>query len=229
MSLARRLKHTWFLGKLSKTFLGSFQLHVPFSGRHQDSLHAGMVLGAQPLVYDQLLRWHTQRTCLCSQTARNRLCAMALVALVEIQAPMEVEGLQARGCNTGALIPTLPPSSSSAFGANSLPCASSNKLPYCFGFHHSTGGANKYLYSIQPSVPSTFLAQIVNPKGPDDGHMVAEASITLAHRTVPREERRASLHSFRKLSCRLHQPKTGGMRHKPSQQIVVCWHLNSRC
>ena len=33
------------------------------------------------------------------------------------------------GCNTSALIPTLPPSSSSPFGVNSLPCASSDKLP----------------------------------------------------------------------------------------------------
>ena len=33
------------------------------------------------------------------------------------------------GCNTGALIPTLPPTSSRAFGVNSLPSASSSKLP----------------------------------------------------------------------------------------------------
>ena len=53
----------------------------------------GTVLNDQPLVYEQLLRWHTQGNCLCSQTGRIRLCAVALVALVEIQAPMEVEGL----------------------------------------------------------------------------------------------------------------------------------------
>ena len=39
------------------------------------------------------------------------------------------KGTASCGCNTSALIPTLPPSSSSAFGVNSLPSASSSKLP----------------------------------------------------------------------------------------------------
>ena len=67
-------------------------------------------------------------------------------------------GIAACGCNTGARIPTLPPSSSSAFGVNSLPCASSNKLPV----HRSPGG-NRLIVR---------------------GWMAAKGSITLAHRTV---------------------------------------------
>ena len=88
MSLAWRLHHTRFLGKLSKTFPGSFQSHVPFSGSHQDaSMRERPVLNDQPIVHDQFLRWHTQGNGLCGQTGRNRLCAMTLVALVETQAP----------------------------------------------------------------------------------------------------------------------------------------------
>ena len=51
------------------------------------------VLDDRPLVYDQLLRWHTQGNCLRTQTVRNRLYVVALVAPVEIQAPMVVKEL----------------------------------------------------------------------------------------------------------------------------------------
>ena len=61
---------------------------------------------------------------------------------------------------------------------------------------------------IHPSVPSTFLAQIANPKDPNVGWMAAMASTTLAHRTVPEGEKRAFPHFFRMLSCRLDPPKT---------------------
>ena len=50
-------------------------------------------LNDAPLVYDLLLRWHIQGNCLCNQTARSRLCAMALVALVELQAPVVAKEL----------------------------------------------------------------------------------------------------------------------------------------
>ena len=65
------------------------------SGRHQDCLSArtALFLNEQPLVHDKLLRWHTQGHFLGRQTARNRLCAMALVALVEMTTSMEVQEL----------------------------------------------------------------------------------------------------------------------------------------
>ena len=123
------------------------------------------------------------------------------------------------GSNTGARIPSLPPLSSNAFGANSLPCASSNKLPV----HRSPGGNRLVvLVFITPlAVPKgTVFDPSIGPKnhpcsnreskGPDDGWMGAKASTTLAHRTMPREEWRASPHFFRMLSCRLDQPQTDG-------------------
>ena len=51
------------------------------------------VLNDQPLVYDQLLRWHTQGNCLRTQTVGNRLYMVALVAPVEIQAAKVVKEL----------------------------------------------------------------------------------------------------------------------------------------
>ena len=107
------------------------------------------------------------------------------------------KGIAACGWNTGTLIPTLPPSFPSAFGVNSLPCAPSKKLP----IHHSHGGnrlivraftsphnlqCQQALCLIHPSVPSTFLAHIVNPKGPNGGWRAAKASTTFARQTVPR-------------------------------------------
>ena len=95
-----------------------------------------LFLNGPPLVCDQLLHVHIQGNYLCSQTAQSQFDATALVALAEIRAPIEVEELAHVVACTGALIPTQPPSSSSAVGVNSLPCASSNKLP----FQRSLGG-----------------------------------------------------------------------------------------
>ena len=66
---------------------------------------------------------------LCYQTARHRLCARALVALVELQAPSVAEEFL-------VVVATQAPPSSSAFGANALRCALSKKVP----FHRSLGG-----------------------------------------------------------------------------------------
>ena len=164
--------------------------------------------------------WHTQGKCLWSKNLRNRLCAIAIVALVHYSGTNGGTGTAACGCNTGALIPTLPPSSSNAFGANTLPCASSKTSCHfivrlvaavlLFGLSPLHLQCQQVLYLIHPSVPSTFPAQIVIPQGPDGGWMAAKASTTLAHRTVPMEERRAFPHFFRVLSSRLDQPKTNG-------------------
>ena len=68
---------------------------------------------------------------------------------------------------------------------------------------------------IHPSVPRTFLAQIVNPEGPNDGWKAAKASTTLAHRAVPRREQRAFPHFCRMLSCRVDPLKADD---------ACCWH-----
>ena len=87
------------------------------------------VLNDPPLAHDLLLRWHIQGNCPnCSKSVRRngarRTCRTS------------GGGTGACGCKTGALIPTLPPSSSSAGGVDSLPSASSSRLPV----HHSPGG-----------------------------------------------------------------------------------------
>ena len=53
----------------------------------------GTVLNDPPLVCDLLLHLHIQGNFLCTQTPQSRFGAMALVALAEIRAPMEVEEL----------------------------------------------------------------------------------------------------------------------------------------
>ena len=127
MSLARRLRQTRFLGKLGKELLSS---RVSFSGRLEECLLAenDTVLNDRPLPVDQLLLRHIWGNCLCVPTAQNPLFAMALVARVEVQAPVGW-GTVTCGCTTGALIPTLPPSSSSACGANSLPVLRPTSCP----------------------------------------------------------------------------------------------------
>ena len=80
-------------------------------------------------------------TCSCVGTSRALVCLAKLLKVGSAQRrashlPKFGHQWRQRNCNTGALIPTLPPSSSSAFGVNSLPCASSNKLPV----HRSPGG-----------------------------------------------------------------------------------------
>ena len=58
------------------------------------------------------------------------------------------KGTASCGCNTHALIPTLPPSSSSALGVNSLPSASSSKLPV----HRSPGGNRLIVWALTTPV-----------------------------------------------------------------------------
>ena len=101
----------------------------------------------------------------------------------------------------------------------------------CSDLHHSTGGANKHC-SIHPPVPSTFLIQIVNPEDQDEGWMAAETSTMFAHRTVP-EEGTARRPTFRSYAVLPSRPTANrrcmlAARHKPRQQIVGCWHLDTR-
>ena len=182
MSLARQTPlHTWFLGKTEQ----NVPWLVPVAGALWWSSPRllpsgnGTVPNDQPLVYDQLLRWHTQGNCLCSQTDRNRLCAMALIALVEIQAPMEVEGLPHVVAPQELLNPN-----STAIVFQCIWCqfaavcfiqqAAISSFAWwqpfdCSGFHHSIGSANKYcIRSIHRSQVLSLL-KIVNPKGPDVG------------------------------------------------------------
>ena len=53
----------------------------------------GIVTNDSLLVYDLLVRWRIRGSCLCNQIAQSQLCAAALVALAEIRAPVEAEGL----------------------------------------------------------------------------------------------------------------------------------------
>ena len=88
---------------------------------------------------------------------------MVPVAPVGCLAPVVVG--QARPRSTGALIPILPPSSSSAFGANSLPRASSNRLP----FHRSPGGKHLIVlaFTTPLAVPiRTVFDPSIGPKYP---------------------------------------------------------------
>ena len=94
------------------------------------------VLNDPPLVYDLFLNLHIKGNCLCNRncsTSVGRNDARRTCRNSDINGG---GGIAACGCITGALIPTLPPSSSNALGANSLRCASSNKLPV----HRSPGG-----------------------------------------------------------------------------------------
>ena len=77
---------------------------------------------------------------------------MALVALGRNSGTNGSGGIARCGCNTGALIPTLPPSSSSAFGVNSLALSFVQKLSLLrlpggkrliVRAHHSACSANK--------------------------------------------------------------------------------------
>ena len=72
-------------------------------------------------------------------------------------------GTAACGCKTSALVPTLPPSSSSAFGVYSLPSASSSKLPV----HRSLGGNPLMVrgFTTPLAVPtSTVFDPSIGPK-----------------------------------------------------------------
>ena len=73
------------------------------------------------------------------------------------------KGTAACGCDTGALIPTLPPSSSSAFGVSSLQSASSSKLPV----HRSPGGGRLIVraFTTPLAVPmNTMLDPFMGPQ-----------------------------------------------------------------
>ena len=133
--------------------------------------------------------------------------AQWLVAIVEIQAPLEVKGRAACGCNTGALIPTLQ-------------CIWCQFAAVCF-VQDAIPSLAPVLYSIHPLVPSTFLAQIVNP--------------SIHHTRLPNcakgRPARLPLLFVCCLAVSTNRNPTvhaGGIQHTPSQQIVVCWHLNTR-
>ena len=113
----------------------------------------GTVLNYPPLVYDLFLHLRIQGNCLCGQTARRRFCAMVLAACRN-SGTNGGRGIAACGCNTSALIPTLQPSSSSAWGcqftaecfvqqAASPPFAW--RQPFgCSDFHQSNCSANNH-------------------------------------------------------------------------------------
>ena len=121
----------------------------------------GTVLNDPPLVYGLLLRWHIQGRCLCIQIAQSQSGVTALVAC-RTSGANGGKRTAACGCNTGALIPTLPPSSSSAFGVNSLPSASSSKLPV-----HRSPGTVPINTVFDPSIGPKYLpCSNREPRGP---------------------------------------------------------------
>ena len=200
----------------------------------------GNVLNDPPLVYDLLLRWHTEgnlsvypnRSMSVRRNGARRTCRNS--------GTNGGKGAASCAYNTGALIPTLPPSSSSACGVNSLPTASSGKLPV----HRSPGGNRLIVraFTTPLEVPtSTVFDASIGPKylpcskresrRPDGGWMAAKAFTTLAHRTVPRGT--ARLPTFRSYAVLPSRP-TANRRcmlaaygTKPRQQIMVCWHVGT--
>ena len=68
------------------------------------------------------------------------------------------------GCSTSALIPTLLPSYSSAFGVNSLPSASSSKLPV----HRSPGGNRLIIRAFTTPLPVPMCTVFDPSIGPED-------------------------------------------------------------
>ena len=87
--------------------------------------------------------WHIQGNCLCIQIAQSQSGANG------------GKGTAACGCKTGALIPTLPPSSSSAASVHSLPSASSSKLPV-----HRSPGSNRLIvraFTTPLAVPTSTI------------------------------------------------------------------------
>ena len=128
----------------------------------------------------------------------------------------------------------------SAFGVNSLPSASSSKLPV----HRSPCGNRLIVpaFTNTLAVPkSTVLDTLIGPKyttcsnresrGPR--RRLDACKGTLAHRTVPRGWNSAPSHISltRCLAVSAHRKQTvhaGCIRHKPRQQIMVCWHFDTR-
>ena len=147
---------------------------------------------------------------------------MALVALVE------GGGTASCGCNTGALIPTLPPSSTSAFGAKSLPGASFQQatiplVATVWSFWrsplHSLAVPTSTVFD--PSIdPKNLPCSFRESKGPRrrlDGcqgiHHTPHTSFVCC--LAVSTNRKPTVHA-------------GGIRRTPSQQIMVCKHLNTR-
>ena len=247
MSLALRLLHSLVTWKPEQRDRGLAPVARALQWSSSRLLPCGndTILNDPPLVYDLFLHLHIQGNGLCNQTAQSHFGAMALVALAEIRAPMEVEELShdilldfteyftkiltakelfhhhsrtrdcarcggkvvsVEGVPTSALAlslniirvkkerlahttlsdtdcnivlrpywcwlfhlhilgPTLPPSSSSAFNVNSLPCASSNKLPV-----HPSPGGNRLIvpaFTTPPAVStSTVFDPSIGPKYP---------------------------------------------------------------
>ena len=163
---------------------------------------------------------------------------MTLVALVEIQAPMEVEGLP-RVVATRVLWSQLY---RHRLPAHLLPfrcvCIVQHAAIPSFawlqqfelaGFHHFTGPISTV---FDPSVGPVYLPcsnrETRGPRQQLDGCK----GIHHTHRTVPRVNGTPSHTSF--VCClavstsRNTTVHAGGIRHKTSHQIAVCWQLNIR-
>ena len=119
-------------------------------------------------------------------------------------------------------------------------CASFNKLPV----HRSLGGNRLIVRAFtaplaeptrtvfDPSIGPKYLpCSNRESKGP---RRRLDGCNNIHHTRSPNcakeEEQRAFPHFFRMLSCRLDPPTVhaDGIRHKPRQQIMVCWDLHSR-
>ena len=175
--------------------------------------HAGQ-LSVWPNCSKSVRRNGARRTCRNSGTNRGR-------------------GIAACGCNTGAMIPTLPPSSSSAFGVNSLPCASSNKLP----FHRSLGGIRLIVqeFATPLEVPTrTVFDMSIGP----NYFPCSRCEYTWPRRRLDgcrgihhiRSPSCAKEELARKLSSHLDQPKTDGARwwHTAQRTSTDYERVNSR-
>ena len=166
----------------------------------------GTVLNDPPLVYGLLLRWHIQGRCLCIQIAQSQSGVTALVAC-RTSGANGGKRTAACGCNTGALIPTLPPSSSSAFGVNSLPSASSSKLPV-----HRSPGTVPINTVFDPSIGPKYLpCSNREPRGPRRrfGRLQRHPPHSLT-KLCQGENSATFSHFDRVLSCRLDPPQTDG-------------------
>ena len=142
------------------------------------------------------------------------------------------EGTAAYGCKTGALIPTLLPSSSSAFGVNQLPSASCGNRLIVRAFTNPLAVPTSTVFdpSIGPKCLPCSNRESRGPRRRKDGckgiHRVRSPNCA--------RERPARLHTFRSKRCHAistHRKQTvhaGCTRHKPRQQIVVCWNLHTR-
>ena len=140
-------------------------------------------------------------------------------------------GTAACGCNTRALIPTSP----NAFGANSLPCASSNKLP----FNRSPAG-NRLLilaFTTPLAVPTSKIGpkylhcsnrESKRPKRLLDGCRSILTELCHGEHGAPSH---TSFVCFLAVSTnRKPTVHAGGIRHKvkSTDRGLLAWHLNTR-